>query len=146
MFIEKENQMTKRNKYSTEFKQTVCEYYSNHIWRDTAVHFGMPEDYNTSQLCTRWYKELGFLPKSAGRNPNMSRVKPSASKKRANAGLLVRSGCFIFNGKVMGKTEWVQLNEKGVINAEDTFYTVEQHKVGVTIKRNPIAKLFSRFI
>jgi len=145
MFIEKENQMTKRNKYSTEFKQTVCEYYSNHTGRDTLAHFGMPtSNYNIVQL-SKWYKALGFLPKSAGMNPNPDRVS-STTKKRANAGLLVRSGCFIFNGKVMGKTEWVQLNEKGVINAEDTFYTVEQHKVGATIKRNPIAKLFSRFI
>ena len=135
-----------RNQYSTEFKQTVCEYYSNHTWRDTAIHFGMAEDNNTAQLCTDWYKALGFLPKSAGRNPNMSRVKPSVSKKRTNAGLLVRSGCFIFNGKVMGKTEWVKLNDKNVFNPEDTFYTVNQHKVGATVKRNAITRLFNRFM
>jgi len=147
LFIIKENKMARiRNQYSNEFKQTVCEYYSNHTWRVTAVHFGMAENGNTAKLCTSWYKAMGFLPKSAGRNPNMTRVMPSVSKRRTNAGLLVRSGCFIFNGKVMGKTEWVKLNEKGLINAEDTFYTVEQHKVGATVKRNAITRLFSKFM
>ena len=137
--------MTKRtnNKYSKEFKQSVCEYYSNYTWRETAVHFDMPEDYNTSQLCTRWYKELGFLPKSAGRNPSPERMS-STPKRRARASVFVRSGSYIYNGKVMGRIEFLPIKEK--LHPMDTFYTVTEHKVGATVKRNPIAKLFSRLI
>ena len=90
-----------RNRYSNEFKQTVCEYYSNHTWRDTAVHFGMVENTNTSKLCSDWYKALGFLPKSAGRNPNRARVKTiSTSKKRANVGFTVTDDGIYHNGKL----------------------------------------------
>jgi len=143
MFIEKENQMTKRNKYSTEFKRTVCEYYSNHTGRDTLAHFGIPtSNYNIVQL-SRWYKALGFLPKSAGMNPNPDRVS-STTKKRAKSGVFVRSGGFIHAGKFMGKAEF--LSKKDQLHPMDTYYEVTEHKVGATIKRNPIAKLFSRFI
>jgi len=119
LFIEKENQMTRtRNRYSNEFKQTVCEYYSNHTWRDTAVHFGMVENTNTSKLCSDWYKALGFLPKSAGRNPNRARVKTiSTSKKRANVGFTVTDDGIYHNGKL---------------------YAI--------VKRNPITNLFSKFM
>ena len=137
--------MTKRTKtkYSKEFKQSVCEYYSNYTWRDTAVHFGMAEDQNNKRLYTRWYRELGFLPKSAGRNPSPERMS-STPKRRARASVFVRSGSYIYNGKVMGRIEFLPIKEK--LHPMDTFYTVTEHKVGATVKRNPIAKLFSRFI
>jgi len=148
LFIEKENQMTRTyNQYSTEFKQAVCEYYSNHTWRVTAVHFGMPETYRTAQLCTSWYKALGFLPKSAGMNPNVSRVKATGVSKgrgRAKAGMLIKKGGYIFDNKFYGEAEFVQL--KSVLHSDDTFYSVAQHKVGATVKRNPITKLFSKFM
>ena len=137
--------MTKRTKtkYSKEFKQSVCEYYSNYTWRDTAVHFGMAEDQNNKRLYTRWYRELGFLPKSAGRNPSPERMS-STPKRRARASVFVRSGSYIYNGKVMGRIEFLPIKEK--LHPMDTFYTVTEHKVGATVKRNPIAKLFSRLI
>tara|TARA_R110002050_G_scaffold67645_3_gene146589 strand:- start:493 stop:930 length:438 start_codon:yes stop_codon:yes gene_type:complete len=145
LFIEKENQMTKRTKtkYSKEFKQSVCEYYSNYTWRDTAVHFGMAEDQNNKRLYTRWYRELGFLPKSAGRNPSLDRM-PSTTKKRARAGMFIKSGGYIFDNKFYGEAEFVQL--KVDLNSSDTYYVVAKHKVGATVKRNPITKFFSRFI
>jgi len=143
MFIEKENQMTNRTKYSKEFKQSVCEYYSNYTWRDTAVHFGMAEDQNNKRLYTRWYRELGFLPKSAGRNPSPDRMS-STTKKRARAGMFIKSGGYIFDNKFYGEAEFVQL--KVDLNSSDTYYVVAKHKVGATVKRNPITKLFSRFI
>ena len=136
-----------RNRYSNEFKQTVCEYYSNHTWRDTAVHFGMVENTNTSKLCSDWYKALGFLPKSAGRNPNMARVKTISTSKgrgRAKAGMLIKKGGYIFDNKFYGEAEFVQL--KSVLHSDDTFYSVAQHKVGATVKRNPITNLFSKFM
>ena len=125
LFIIKENKMARvYNQYSTEFKQTVCEYYSNHTWRVTAVHFGMVENTNTSKLCSDWYKALGFLPKSAGRNPNMARVKTiSASKKRANAGFTVTNDGIYHNGKLYGEV-----------------------KVGAIVKRNPITNFLSRLM
>ena len=137
--------MTKRTKtkYSKEFKQSVCEYYSNYTWRDTAVHFGMAEDQNNKRLYTRWYRELGFLPKSAGRNPSPERMS-STPKRRAKAGMFIKSGGYIFDNKFYGEAEFVQL--KVDLNSSDTYYVVAKHKVGATVKRNPIAKLFSRFI
>ena len=130
-------------KYSIEFKRTVCEYYSNHTAKDTLAHFGMPtSNYNTVQL-SRWYKALGFLPKSSGMNPNPDRVS-NTPKRRARAGVFVRSGSYIYNGKVMGRIEFLPIKEQ--LHPMDTFYTVTEHKVGATVKRNPIAKLFSRFI
>jgi len=139
MFIEKENQM----KYSIEFKRTVCEYYSNHTAKDTLAHFGMPtSNYNTVQL-SRWYKALGFLPKSAGMNPNPDRVS-STPKKRAKSGVFVKSGGVIIGNKFFGNAEWV--DKKSQYHPLDTYYEVIEHKVGDTVKRNPIAKLFSRFI
>ena len=139
--------MTKRNKrynlYSTEFKRTVCEYYSNHTGRDTLAHFGMPtSNYNIVQL-SRWYKALGFLPKSAGMNPNPDRVS-STTKKRAKSGVFVRGGGFIHGNKFMGEAEFI--SKKDQLHPMDTYYEVTEHKVGATIKRNPITKLFSRFI
>jgi len=146
LFIEKENQMTRtRNRYSNEFKQTVCEYYSNHTWRDTAVHFGMVENTNTSKLCSDWYKALGFLPKSAGRNPNMARVKTiSTSKKRANSGVFIPRGGVFIGGTFLGTAEWV--NKKSQYHPSDTYYEVIERKVGDTVKRNPITNLFSKFM
>lgn len=137
--------MTKRTKtkYSKEFKQSVCEYYSNYTWRDTAVHFGMAEDQNNKRLYTRWYRELGFLPKSAGRNPSPDRMS-STTKKRARAGMFIKSGGYIFDNKFYGEAEFVQL--KVDLNSSDTYYVVAKHRVGATVKRNPIAKLFSRLI
>ena len=135
------------NQYSTEFKQTVCEYYSNHTWRVTAAHFDMNEDLNTKGLFTRWYSELGFLPKSAGRNPNMARVKiPSVTKGRGKAkgSMLIRSGGYIFDNKFYGEAEFWNL--KSILNSDDKFYTVVEHKVGATVKRNAITRLFNRFM
>jgi hypothetical protein len=151
LFIIKENQMTRvYNQYSTEFKQTVCEYYSNHTWRVTAVHFGMPETYRTAQLCTSWYKALGFLPKSAGRNPSMARVKSSVYKGRGRgrAGVIIKSGGYIFDNKFYGKSEFLEL--KGVLNSDDTFYTVVKGRAGDVIsdvaKPNVLTKLFRKFM
>ena len=135
------------NQYSTEFKQNVCEYYSNHTWRVTAVHFGMPETKQTAHLCTTWYKALGFLPKSSGMNPNMARVKiPSVTKGRGKAkgSMLIRSGGYIFDNKFYGEAEFWNL--KSILNSDDKFYTVVEHKVGATVKRNAITRLFNRFM
>jgi|TARA_R110000764_G_scaffold2850_1_gene12050 hypothetical protein len=140
----------KYNQYSNEFKQTVCEHYSNHTWRVTAAHFDMNEDLNTKGLFTRWYSELGFLPKSAGRNPSMSRVKPTVSKGRGRgkAGVLIKSGGYIFDNKFYGKAEFLEL--KGVLNSDDTFYTVVESRAGDVIsdvaKPNVLTKLFSKFM
>jgi len=147
LFIIKENKMTRtRNQYSTEFKQTVCEYYSNHTWRVTAVHFDMPETVRSAQLITKWYKALGFLPKSAGMNPNMARVIPSVTKGRGKAkgGMLIRSGGYIFDNKFYGEVEFKNL--KSILHSDDKFYTVAEHKVGATVKRNALTRLFSRFM
>jgi len=146
LFIIKENKMARiRNQYSNEFKQTVCEYYSNHTWRVTAVHFGMAENGNTARLYTNWYKVMGFLPKSAGMNPNMARVKTvSASKKRANSGVFISSGGVLIDNEFLGNAEWV--DKKSQYHPSDTYYEVIERKVGDTVKRNPIAKLFSKFM
>ena len=135
----------KYNQYSTEFKQTVCEFYSNHTWRVTASHFDMAENSSSKVLFTRWYSELGFLPKSAGMNPNMARVKTvSASKKRANSGVFISSGGVLIDNKFLGNAEWV--DKKSQYHPSDTYYEVIERKVGDTVKRNPIAKLFSKFM
>jgi len=147
LFIIKENKMARvYNQYSTEFKQTVCEYYSNHTWRVTAVHFGMPETKQTAHLCTTWYKALGFLPKSSGMNPNMTRVKAGVSKGRGKGkgSMLIRSGGYIFDNKFYGEAEFWNL--KSILHSEDKFYTVVEHEVGATVKRNALTRLFSRFM
>jgi len=140
----------KYNQYSTEFKQTVCEFYSNHTWRVTASHFDMAENSSSKVLFTRWYSELGFLPKSSGRNPSMARVKSSVYKGRGRgrAGVIIKSGGYIFDNKFYGKSEFLEL--KGVLNSDDTFYTVVKGRAGDVIsdvaKPNVLTKLFRKFM
>lgn len=119
-----------KTKHSKEFMQQVCEFYSNHTWRDTAIEFGMPEVNSSQVLISAWYRKLGFLPKSAARNPNPDRaVQPKVTRKKLN--FIVKSGGYVVNGKFVGKTEFAKMQRTMKVGDTFTKVTVTKHKVGV---------------
>lgn len=116
-----------RYNYSQEFKREVCEYYSNHTGPETLAHFNLSCD---KTLLSQWYKQLGFLPKSAGRNPNPNRVaKPKVTRNKLN--FMVKSGGYIMNGKFYGKTEFAKMQRQMKVGDTFTKVTVTKHKVGI---------------
>jgi len=122
--------MDNRVKFTTEFKRTVCEFYSNHTWKETAKHFDLPENSTTQHTISLWYRKLGFLPKSAGRNPNPDRVQqPKPTKSKLN--FIVRRGGYIMNGKFYGNVEFAKIQRKLKMGDKFTQVTVTEHKVGI---------------
>lgn len=116
-----------RYNFDTEFKKAVCEYYSNHTFPETAAQFNLTCN---STLISQWRKQLGFLPKSAARNPDPNRVaKPKVTRKKLN--FMVKSGGYIMNGKFYGKTEFAKMQKQMRIGDTFTKVTVTTHKVGI---------------
>ena len=117
-----------RYKLSADFMREVCEYYSNHTAPVTLAHFEL--DMDQSSLSYH-YGRLGFLPKSAARNPNPARAKVAKPMGKGKLNTLVKRGGYIMNGKVMSATEFNTLRKK--LKVGDTFktITVTEHKVGI---------------
>ena len=106
----------------------ICEYYSNHTAPDTIAHFNL----NMSTVSmSQAYKRYGFLPKSAGRNPNPARAKVVKPMAKGRFNILVKRGGYIMNGKVMSTTEFAKVRKQ--LKVGDTFktITVTEHKVGI---------------
>jgi len=106
----------------------ICEYYSNHTAPDTIAHFNL----NMSTVAmSQAYKRNGFLPKSAGRNPNPARAKVVKPMAKGRFNILVKRGGYIMNGKVMSTTEFTKVRKQ--LKVGDTFktITVTEHKVGI---------------
>ena len=121
------NTTATRYGYPQDFKQKVCEYYSNHTAPETLAHFEL--SFHPTML-SQWYKSLGFLPKSSSPNPNPKRVmQPKPTKQRMN--FLIKKGGYILNGKFYGEAEFAKM--QGNLTVGDTFtkVTVTQHKVGI---------------
>jgi hypothetical protein len=106
----------------------ICEYYSNHTAHDTIAHFNI--DMSTGAM-SKAYKRLGFLPKSAARNPNLDRVRVVKPMAKGRFNILVKRGGYIMNGKVMSTTEFAKVRKQ--LKVGDTFktITVTEHKVGI---------------
>ena len=117
-----------RYKLSADFMREVCEYYSNHTAPVTLAHFELDMD---QSVLSYHYRRLGFLPKSAGRNPNPARAKVVKPMGKGKLNTLVKRGGYILNGKVMSATEFNTLRKK--LRVGDTFktITVTEHKVGI---------------
>ena len=117
-----------RYKLSADFMREVCEYYSNHTAPVTLAHFELDMDQTSLSY---HYKRLGFLPKSAGRNPNPARVKVVKPMAKGRFNILVKRGGYIMNGKVMSTTEFAKVRKQ--LKVGDTFktITVTEHKVGI---------------
>ena len=106
----------------------ICEYYSNHTAPSTINHFGVEMSKFTLSY---HYKRLGFLPKSAARNPDPARAVVVKPMGKGKLNTLVKRGGYILNGKVMSATEFNTLRKK--LKVGDTFktITVTEHKVGI---------------
>ena len=106
----------------------ICEYYSNHTASVTMDHFNI--DVN-QKLISHHYKRLGFLPKSAARNPAPARAVAPKKLPKGKLNLVVKRGGYIMNGKVMSATEFGKIRTK--LKVGDTFktVTVTEHKVGI---------------
>lgn len=106
----------------------ICQYYSNHTAPVTVAHFGI--DMSGFTLSYH-YKRLGFLPKSASRNPDPARTVAPKKLPKGKLNLVVKRGGYIMNGKVMSATEFGKIRAK--LKVGDTFktVTVTEHKVGI---------------
>ena len=106
----------------------ICEYYSNHTAPETIDHFNI----NMSVAAmSQAYKRNGFLPKSAGRNPNLARAVVAKPLAKGKLNVLVKRGGYIMNGQVMSTTEFAKVRKQ--LKVGDTFktITVTEHKVGI---------------
>lgn len=106
----------------------ICNYYSNHTAPVTIAHF----DLEMSGFTLSYhYKRLGFLPKSAARNPDPARTAAPKKLPKGKMNLVIKRGGYIMNGKVMSATEFGKLRSK--LKVGDTFkvVTVTEHKVGI---------------
>ena len=106
----------------------ICKYYSNHTASVTMDHFDLDMD----RTClSHHYKRLGFLPKSAARNPDPARAVAPKNLPKGKLNLVVKRGGYIMNGKVMSATEFGKIRAK--LKVGDTFktVTVTEHKVGI---------------
>lgn len=117
-----------RYKLSDASLREVCEYYSNHTAAVTLAHFELSMDQTSLSY---HYKRLGFLPKSAARNPNLDRAKVVKPMAKGRFNILVKRGGYIMNGKVMSTTEFAKVRKQ--LKVGDTFktITVTEHKVGI---------------
>ena len=116
-----------RYNFDADFKKAVCEYYSNHTVGETLDHFNLT--CNPTLIC-QWRKQLGFLPKSAARNPDPNRAaKPKVTRNKLN--FMVKSGGYIMNGTFYGKTEFAKMQKQMKIGDTFTKVTVTTHKVGI---------------
>ena len=106
----------------------ICKYYSNHTASVTLEHFDLDMD---STSLSHHYKRLGFLPKSAARNPDPTRAVAPKKLPKGKLNLVVKRGGYIMNGKVMSATEFGKIRSK--LKVGDTFktVTVTEHKVGI---------------
>ncbi len=106
----------------------ICKYYSNHTAPATVEHFNI--DMSRVSLSYH-YKRLGFLPKSAARNPDPARAVAPKKLPKGKLNLVVKRGGYIMNGKVMSATEFGKIRAK--LKVGDTFktVTVTEHKVGI---------------
>ena len=117
-----------RYNFSDEKWMGICEYYSNHTAPATMDHFDIDIHQNTLSY---HYKRLGFLPKSAARNPDPARAVAPKKLAKGKLNLVVKRGGYIMNGKVMSATEFGKIRAK--LKVGDTFktVTVTEHKVGI---------------
>ena len=117
-----------RYNFSDEKWMAICEYYSNHTAPATMDHFDIDIHQNTLSY---HYKRLGFLPKSAARNPDPARAVAPKKLPKGKLNLVVKRGGYIMNGKVMSATEFGKIRAK--LKVGDTFktVTVTEHKVGI---------------
>tara|TARA_R110001606_G_scaffold345273_1_gene494164 strand:+ start:211 stop:603 length:393 start_codon:yes stop_codon:yes gene_type:complete len=106
----------------------ICQYYSNHTAPATLAYF----DLELSPFTLSYhYKRLGFLPKSAARNPDPARTAAPKPLPKGKMNTVIKRGGYIMNGRVMSATEFGKLRSK--LKVGDTFkvVTVTQHKVGI---------------
>ena len=121
---------TRGNRYNLSDAKwmEICKYYSNHTASVTLDHFDLNMD---STSLSYHYKSLGFLPKSASRNPDPARTVAPKKLPKGKLNLVVKRGGYIMNGKVMSATEFGKIRAK--LKVGDTFktVTVTEHKVGI---------------
>ena len=106
----------------------ICQHYSNHTAPATLAHFDL--ELSTFTLSYH-YKRLGFLPKSAARNPDPARTAAPKTLPKGRMNTVIKRGGYIMNGRVMSATEFGKLRSK--LQVGDTFkvVTVTEHKVGI---------------
>jgi len=65
-----------KDKYATNFKHEVCQYYDNHTGDETCAKFDVPQ-----VTLAKWRRELGYRNKSRGYNLYTEGLQPTVTKR-----------------------------------------------------------------